>query len=99
MRVIPLSGVVDMATTPGLQHTLAESVTNTERGVVLDLSEVEHIDSAGIRWLFGLSEVLRTRRQELRVVVPLGAPIRTVLGLVDLSAAAAIHPTVDDALQ
>lgn len=93
-----IRGEIDMATARGLRDQLAASVPNTAKGVLLDLSPVPYIDSAGIRLLFGLAEDLQTRRQQLRLVVPEGAPIQTVLRLVDLHAAAPIHPSIDEAL-
>lgn len=91
-------GEIDMATAPGLRRQLAAAVPNTAKGVLLDLSPVPYIDSAGIRLLFSLAEELQTRRQQLRLVVPSHAPIQAVLRIVDIDAAAPVHCSIDEAL-
>jgi hypothetical protein len=51
-----------------------------------------------VHLLFGLAERLQRRQQQLRVVVPEGAPIRRVLRIVELDGAVPVVAAVDDAV-
>jgi anti-anti-sigma factor len=63
-------GEIDMSNAADLRTAITEATPSAAAGVVLDLSDVDYIDSAGIHLLYRLGEVLRTRGQALRVVVP-----------------------------
>jgi anti-sigma B factor antagonist len=65
---------------------------------VVDLTETSYLDSAGIRLIFGLAERLSRRGQELRLVVPDGAPIERVLVLTNVGEVASFDRTVSEAL-
>lgn len=69
-------------------------VSNRMLGVIVDLSEVEYIDSYGLAFLFDLSRRLQTRQQRLHVVVPEDAHLRRVLDVVSLGDFADIEPSV-----
>lgn len=65
-----LSGEIDMSNAAELRVAITESTPNYSRGVVLDLSAVDYIDSAGIQLLYWLAQNMRHRGQALRVVIP-----------------------------
>lgn len=65
--------------------------------LVLDLSELEFLDSAGIHCLFRLARALTQRGGELRLVVPPGAPSHRILQIVDPSGYIPMHPTAAEA--
>lgn len=46
---IKLSGRLDTTTSPELQQTVEESVTNDINSLIFDFSELEYISSAGLR--------------------------------------------------
>jgi anti-anti-sigma factor len=52
---------------------------------VLDLSDVDYLDSAGIHFVFTLRENVRTRGQEMRMVVPTSSPVNDALRLAGAS--------------
>jgi anti-anti-sigma factor len=68
-------GEIDMTNT----DALAEALDTTHGPVVLDLTGVEYLDSAGLNVLFA-----RADRVEL-VASPLLAPVLTISGLTDLT--------------
>lgn len=72
--VARLSGEIDMSNASELAASIAGSATNDLLAVVLDLSEVDYLDSAGIQMVFSLRESLRVRGQQLLLVVPDGSP-------------------------
>jgi stage II sporulation protein AA (anti-sigma F factor antagonist) len=56
-----------------------ESISNHDHKLVVDLEEVEYLDSAGIGILFDLWRRLTAHEQELMLVVPTGSPVRRSL--------------------
>jgi anti-anti-sigma factor len=65
--------------------------------LVLDLSELAFLDSAGIHCLFRLARSLTQRGGELRLVVPPEAPSHRILQIVDPGGFIPMHPTPADA--
>jgi anti-anti-sigma factor len=82
--VATVAGEVDISNASDLGSALEGSVPQRALGLVLDLSQATYIDSAGIHLLFRLGGRLTRRRQQLRVVVPDGAPIRKIVTLAGL---------------
>ena len=73
-------------------------VPTSARGLVVDFSELEFIDSSGIAMLFALARQLGSRRQELRVVAPAGQPVARVLEIVEFTRAAPLDSDLDTAV-
>lgn len=65
-----VTGEIDMSNAGWLLESITDFTPNTSLGVVLDLSDVDYVDSAGIHMLYRLGESLRNRGQSLRVVIP-----------------------------
>jgi anti-anti-sigma factor len=97
--VARVSGELDLAGAPRTGESIADAVTTSARGLVIDFSTLEFIDSSGVAMLFTLARRLGGRRQELRVVAPNGSPVARVLGIVEFSRAAPIHEDVDSAVK
>ena len=76
-----LTGEIDLSDAGELHAAITEATPNEAVGVVLDLSRVTYIDSAGIHLLYRLGESLRNRGQTLRIVVPPGSPPSDALRL------------------
>jgi anti-anti-sigma factor len=96
--VFELSGEVDVTEAPSLRERLQEAVSNSDAALVVDLSEVTYIDSAGVNVLFELAEGLRERQIGLGLVVPPGGLVERVLTLVDVGSVAEVHPSVEAAV-
>lgn len=91
--VARLSGELDLSNVADMEDALEQAAGTDAVGLVLDLAQVRHIDSAGVRMLFDLRRRLGQRRQELVVAVPQRARIHDVL---DLLAVAETVPVFDD---
>ena len=65
-----VSGEVDGSNTVELGRALGEKLPSSAHGLVLDLSGIAYLDSAGIELLFSLARRLGDRRQRLRLSVP-----------------------------
>ena len=96
--VARVTGELDIAGASTTGESIHEAVPNSARALVIDLSELDFIDSSGIAMLFGLARRLGSRRQELRVVARDGKPVARVLQIVEFDRAAPIHETLDEAL-
>jgi anti-sigma B factor antagonist len=93
-----LAGELDLSNVHDIGDGLNAAVTRDTAGLVLDLSELTHLDSAGVRLLFDLRGRLATARQRLAAVVPEGAPIREVLDLAAVPGAVPLFTRLDDAV-
>jgi len=97
--VAHVSGELDLAGAASTGEAIAEAVPTSARGLVVDFSSLEFIDSSGIAMLFNLVRRLGGRRQELHVVARSGEPVARVLEIVEFERAAPIHETLEDALR
>jgi anti-anti-sigma factor len=98
MVVAHLTGELDIAGAPGLGDRIHDAVPTSARGLVVDMTRLDFIDSSGIAMLFGLARKLGSRRQTLGVVARSGGPVSRVLQLVEFDQAAPVHETLDEAL-
>ena len=96
--VARLRGELDIAGADAMGQRIAEAVPSSARGVVVDMTDLEFIDSSGVSMLFGLARRVGSRRQELRVVAPAGRPVARVLQIVEFDRAAPVHADVDSAV-
>jgi anti-anti-sigma factor len=95
--VARVSGEIDISNSVDIGDRLAAGVPNSALGLVVDLTATSYLDSSGVHLLFDLGERLQQRQQQLRVVVPEGAPIRRVLRIVHLDESVPVLATVEEA--
>ena len=96
--VVRLQGEVDLGHVDEVAPALAAAVGPRDRGLVLDLSAVRYLDSAGVHLLHELGRSLAGRGQTLRVVAAPGAPVLRLLELVDLARTLPLDDSVADAV-
>lgn len=96
--VASLRGEIDMSNAGELGETIGRGLTNDAMALVLDLTAVEYVDSAGIHVIYELHERLRTRGQDIRVVIAPDALIGEALRLADVPRAVGVAESVDAAL-
>jgi anti-sigma B factor antagonist len=96
--VARLTGELDISGAGSTGQRIAEAVPSSARGVVVDMTKLEFIDSSGISMLFELARRVGSRRQELRVVAPAGTPVARVLDIVEFERAAPVHADLDAAV-
>jgi anti-anti-sigma factor len=99
VQVASVRGEIDLSNADGLASELESCVPNRVESLVVDLSETTHLDSAGLRLLYGLKIALEARGQRLALVVPADALIRDVISITGLDAAVAVHPALEDAVR
>jgi anti-sigma B factor antagonist len=94
-----LTGEIDMSNATRLRTAIAEATPNGALGVLLDLSDVEYVDSSGIHMLYRLGESLRNRGQALRVVIPPKSAASDALRLAGVHRHVDVVEAVDEGLQ
>jgi anti-anti-sigma regulatory factor len=67
--------------------------------LVIDFTQTEYLDSAGLHFIFDLGKRLRDRGQRLYLVVPAGSPVAAVLEIVNVEALAPRCETLEAALE
>jgi anti-sigma B factor antagonist len=92
--VARVHGEVDRGRVQELGATLAATIQPRDRGLVLDLSAVDYLDSSGVHLVHELMLTLEERGQRLRVVAAPGAPVLRVLKLVDLERSVPLDASV-----
>jgi anti-anti-sigma factor len=98
VAVVQCDGDVDIIKAPTLRTELMAAVDNRHAGLVVDLSDVSYIDSAGVNVLFEVADELRQHQLGMAIVIPPGNLVERVVALVNLGSVAAIEPDLDSAL-
>jgi anti-anti-sigma factor len=98
VRLVRISGEIDLSNAVEVMDAIAREVPREASMVVLDLSATDYVDSSGIAMIFRLAERLRYSRQELRLVVPVEAPIRAVVELTNVPHVIPVDDAIADGL-
>lgn len=93
-----LTGELDLSNAGNVSGALAEAIPNSVLALIVDLTDVEYLDSAGIHLIYELREKLRTRGQVLRLVIPTDSVAGDALRLAGVTGHVESSPTVDAAL-
>jgi anti-anti-sigma factor len=99
VQVARLTGEVDLSNSDSIGDAIAESTPNHMLGLILDLTQLGYLDSAGIHLIYRLRERLRARGQSLGLVVPAGSPSNDALRLAGVSLHVPISETLPGTLQ
>ena len=97
--VARLDGEIDLSNATELGGVIADRVPNEALGLVIDLTKVGYVDSAGIHVLFELRAKLRNRGQEIALVVPPGAEIFEALRIAYLPGVVGVFDSLDSATE
>jgi anti-anti-sigma factor len=79
--VLRLRGEVDMSVVAALETQLRSSILDAAPGMVLDLTELEYLDSSGLRLVLDLASRLERHGQSLRVVVAEGSLVGNLMAM------------------
>jgi anti-sigma B factor antagonist len=83
--VARLTGEIDLSNADSIERAIAEATPNHVLGLILDVSALDYLDSAGIHLIYKLREKLRARGQTLRLVIPPESPANDALRLAGVS--------------
>lgn len=95
--LVRVGGEVDLATAPELAAALEQALAGDRRTIVLDLTDVEFIDTSGVGVMLEARRQIRDENAELTVVAPPDSPARRLLELTELIDALAVIDGIDDA--
>ena len=98
IAVATLSGEVDMSNAPSVRQRLADAITPEDTAVVIDLSALTFIDSAGLHTLIELGTVLEEKRQRLLLNVPPDNPLARVIEIVGMPRSVSVYPDLESTL-
>ena len=76
-----LGGEIDMSNVQQIRLELGHALTNQVLGLVLDLTAVDYLDSAGIHLVHSLRTTLRSHGQKLALVIPEDSVVNDALRL------------------
>jgi anti-anti-sigma factor len=93
-----VKGEVDMSNAEDVGATVIKATPNEAQGVVLDLSAVEYLDSAGIYVIYGIRASLQARGQALILVIPPSSPVHDSLRLAGADRPGEVADGVEEAL-
>ncbi|MYE66445.1 MAG: STAS domain-containing protein [Acidimicrobiaceae bacterium] len=94
--VLSVGGELDVVGAPYLRQAVVKEVADGARGLLIDLSELDFVDSFGMGAIVGALKRLRQRGGELALVCP-SRRIRRVFELCDLDRIIAFHDSIDSA--
>ena len=95
--VLAVGGEVDVATAPRLRERLIELVNNGQHRIVVDLSDVEFLDSTGLGVLVGALKRVRSHEGDLALVCT-EPRILKVFEITGLTKVFTMHLSVDEAV-
>jgi anti-anti-sigma factor len=94
-----VTGEVDMSNAEDVGATVIGATPNEAEAVILDLTGVDYLDSAGIYVIHGMRASLQARGQVLILVIPPTSPVHDSLRLAGAERPGEIADAVKDALR
>ncbi len=95
--VFRLRGSLDLATAPTVRAALVEATEGGSHHLIVDLTQLEFLDSTGLGVLVGAHRRTAERDGSLRLVVNDGSDLCACLTLPGLIAVFAVYRSMDDA--
>ena len=95
--LVSASGELDLAAAPRLETVLSMATASAEPAVVLDLTEVDFIDSTALGAIMHASTEAEAVGKKM-FVVALDGPVRRLLEITNLTGRFRVYPSRDDAL-
>jgi anti-sigma B factor antagonist len=80
--VAHIEGEIDLSNAEEIGTAIADHVSNEDHGLIIDLAQVDYIDSAGIHVIYELRERLSNRGQRLLLVI---APASAIVAALDFA--------------
>jgi anti-sigma B factor antagonist len=88
---------IDASNALDIREQLTDRLAGSLDHLVIDLSQVRYIDSAGLDMLFRLGERLRQRRARLMLVIPAESQLLRLARIVGLPRAMGVFESVEEA--
>ena len=88
-----------MSNAAELRTAITVEIPNGALALVLDLTDVDYLDSAGIHLLYRLRESLRVRGQSFKLVIPGGSVVHDALRLAGVQRYLEVYESPEDAMR
>jgi len=98
VKVIKLIGNLDMLNAGLLKENFKEPSSYTDIRIVLEISEVNFIDSSGFGLIMSIRDKLKQNNGELKIANP-SKTIRQIFRISKVSSVIPLYETLEDALQ
>ena len=92
-------GEVDMSNAEELGAAVIRATPTNAQGVILDMSRVDYLDSAGIYVIHGMRASLQARGQTLVLVIPADSPVHDSLRLSGADRPGELVETVEEGVR
>lgn len=99
VTVASLTVEIDLANAAQIYSELLRGVPSDSRGLVVDLSAVRYVDSAGIRTFFDLARELQISRQLIAIAVAVDSPLQRLVKITRLDEVAIVASTIEGCLE
>jgi len=96
--IVAIQGSVDALTSPQLTETLNREIQNGHHFLIVDLSQVEFMSSAGLRAILGALKGSRQNGGDLRLAAAQPA-VEKVLQISGFTSILKTYPSVEEALE
>ncbi len=96
LAIIRVNGRLNMVTAPRLREVVTQAVTSGKSRLVVDLTDVEFMDSSGLGALIGALKTTRQAGGDLRIAAP-GEQVLMVLQLSNVDRILKPYESADDA--
>lgn len=96
--LVGIEGEIDLSNARDIAVQIIDATPNSAKGLVVDLSALTYVDSAGLNSLFNLGQRSQSRRQHFCLVVPERSFISRIITFSNIGDVAPVVQTVDDAL-
>lgn len=94
--IFKLRGSLDLATSPTVRAALMDATEKGKRHIVVDLTQLEFLDSTGLGALIGAHRRATEHNGSFRLIVSEG-PIARLLNITGLIRVLSVYHTLDDA--
>lgn len=94
-----VTGEVDMANATQFADEVLGKMGDEATALVIDLTDLRYIDSAGVRSLFEIASTLKMRDSFFAIAVLEDSPLRSVLKVTRVEDVATLSPTRTAALE
>ena len=96
VAVVKLAGRLDFTSVTDARDQFASAIAAGHRKLIVDLSKVEFVDSAGLGSLIGGMRAARQAGGDLRIANP-SEQAKMLLSLTSLDQVLKVHPTIKEA--
>ncbi len=94
-----LTGEIDLSNARGIEQAIVVATPNQAELILLDLSDVDYMDSAGIHLIYRLRQSLQSRGQTLTLILTAESPAGDALRLAGVMDHLDIRDSLDAALE